>query len=445
VKTLLGADVPPLALEDGRTLRRPNDLVAVSEESWNSARAALQDRSFFHWLRFFRDGAEKNRGLERAFDGCADPDEGLENVLRGLELGLPKPSLELDPPTIDFGRSGFRPVRSEAVVRNTGRGFARVGWKSSDAFLSVEPAAVSLLAHSEKTIAVSVYPDRMRPAANKVDLTLEGKTDDQPLSLRITGVVPAYVRFWHRILRPVLERLQPVWGWAASLLLGFLFALTPSIFLLSVLVRRKIDSPVLFAVAVFSLPFLCTAAAVWGWPLGSTRIRRLGLSRIIWPLFLCFLCSLPLDATGILIGLFSARNLLIFFLCALGILTAVAVLSLDRKPIGAPDPYVHPLRLSLGFWVVSTLVLVLLIFFPWSVPPLSPKDGGSGGQPVQAIEDCPFYSRPDAGGDPLGWFEQGDSLSIVDEGEMQSGWVEVSVPRQTGKSVSGWTRSDCLP
>jgi hypothetical protein len=211
------------------------------------------------------------------------------------------------------------------------------------------------------------------------------------------------------------------------------------------IVRGTIDSPALFAVALLSVPFFCCAAAVYGWPLGSTRIRRLGFSRIIWPLILCYLCSIPLDAVGVLIGLFSPQGIPVFFACAAGILTAVAVLSLDRKPTGAPDPYIHPLRLSLGFWMTSALALVPVIFFPWSMASLWPKNGDTGSQSVQAAKDCPFYSRPNGGGDPLGWFERGDALTVVDESQTQPGWVQVSVPRQTGKSVSGWTPADCLP
>jgi serine/threonine protein kinase len=209
----------PFVFRDGAVAQTTSELVALCDGHWAEARQHLAGGDFEHWFR----GRNRHDLVSKTRSARLEPDAdaALEAFLRRLDPRLPPPRLRVEPLVLDFGRvartaaAGAPDAGHSLVLRNEGRGYARVELQASVPWLRLEPAVAGCLPGADVAVRVQLaagaLPLRREHAAVITCTPARGA----PLSVPVTAELSLVREFLRRLVvraRPVLRHVLPAAG-----------------------------------------------------------------------------------------------------------------------------------------------------------------------------------------------------------------------------------------
>ncbi|MEJ2211455.1 MAG: serine/threonine protein kinase, partial [Anaerolineae bacterium] len=194
----------PFVFRGGAVAQTTSELVALCDAHWTEARQHLAGGDFEHWFR----GRTRHDLVAKTRSARLEPDAdaALEAFLRRLDPRLPPPRLRVEPPALDFGRVA-RAEGTDApgagrslVLRNEGRGYARVELQASVPWLRLEPAMAGCLPGRDVAVRVQLAPGALPLRREHAAIITCTPARGAPLSVPVTAELSLAREFLRRLV-----------------------------------------------------------------------------------------------------------------------------------------------------------------------------------------------------------------------------------------------------
>jgi len=192
----------------GTQIRSVGALPALSDEHWDAARSYLYNGDFKRWLRDI-NRLDLVAAADEIVQNEENHDRGLEQFVRVVDPGIPRPLVSADPPDINLGSI----ARESALIRrvtvlNQTRGYSLGTVSASQPWIEVYPTTLNLWASIPTDVRVQVraegLPFRSRQQG---EVTIE-TPDQDPIVIPVTAQVSLTREVW-RLIRRALRGALP--------------------------------------------------------------------------------------------------------------------------------------------------------------------------------------------------------------------------------------------
>lgn len=200
----------------GVQIRSVGALPTLCDEHWDAARSFLYNGDFQRWLR------DINRhdlvvAADRIVKEEPNHDRGLEDFVRVVDPGLPRPVVTADPPAINLG-----PIaRESALIRrvtmlNTSRGYTLAAVSASQPWIEVYPGALNLWAAIPVDVRVQVRAEGLPFRSRQHGEVIIEMGDQAPIVIPVTAQVSLTREVWRLVRRGLRGAVPEAWRTARA-------------------------------------------------------------------------------------------------------------------------------------------------------------------------------------------------------------------------------------